>query len=387
MSTVIITRKIQLNFVAKNKIVKNKRKVTKDNNEQEMKSKEIKDQYKKWYGWQRIIRQGANLVSSHLYVQDQVKTFVYLTEKTIAKLGIATEADPNGLLNTTQRNSTYRLLSGLFLGSCPTGMLSGLSDAISKAYKEEKSDIWKGLRAIRNYKNDIPLPIRFADIGKWVKLEDGNYMFDVYGTRFKTYFGKDLSKNEFHMDMAMRGEYKLCDSAIQLDGRNIYLLAVLKKPKNNLTLDPEKVADCFLSLEYPIIIKQAKDKFFNIGSAQDYLHKRLQIKEARRRSVMACKHNHSSRGRKKKFQSTERFEKTEKNFTERKMHEYSKRLIDYCIKNGCGKIVLNNYQEVVDKTHENTEEAKFLLASWGYFGLGTKIKYKAAQEGIVVEIN
>lgn len=371
MSTVTITRKIQLNFAIKDK-------------------KDLKELYKKWYGWQYIVRQGANQVSTHLYVQDQITSFVYLTEDIKVKLSNATK-DPDGILNCTQRNSTYKLLSGLYKGKCPMGMLSGLSDVITKTYNKEKKDVRKGIRAVRFYKNNIPMPIRKADTANWVKLEDGNYMFDVYGTKFKTYFGKDIGKyddnNETNFDKAMRGEYKLCDSSIQLDGKDIFFNAVFMKPKKEVTLDTSKVADCYLSLEYPIIIKENKDSFFNIGSANDYLHKRLQIKEGRRRAIKACKYNQSAHGRKKKFQSTERFEKTEKNFAELKMHEYAKRLIDYCLKRGFGKIVLNNYQEVKEKTHEGTEEAKFLLASWSYYSLGDKIKRKAAKEGIEVEIN
>jgi IS605 OrfB family transposase len=112
----------------------------------------------------------------------------------------------------------------------------------------------------------------------------------------------------------------------------------------------------------------------------------LQIIEGRRRAQRACKYNQSKRGYDKKFQAMERFNLKEKRFAERKMHEYSKRLIDYCLKRNIGKIVLNNYQEVKDKTHEKTDEANFLLASWSYFSLSEKIKYKAAQLGIVLEI-
>ena len=86
------------------------------------------------------------------------------------------------------------------------------------------------------------------------------------------------------------------------------------------------------------------------------------------------------------MQAIERFEEVEKNYINSRMHLYSSMLIDYCVKRGIGKIVLENYKETVDKTHEETEEGKFLLASWSYYSLSEKIKYKANKLGIEVEI-
>jgi hypothetical protein len=206
-----LTRKISLNFVVKNK-------------------KELKDLYKKWYERQFKIRQAANQVSSHLFIQDQIKTFAYLSEGARVKLADASK-DPNGILNCSHQNSTYKLLSHLYKGQMPTGMLSGLSDVITSSFNHEKKEIRNGLRSVRSYKNDIPMPVRFADIGSWAKLEDGNYTFKVYGTAFKTWFGREKIKNERNnkfnrvsneeaFDLARRGEYKLCDSSILLEGKD-----------------------------------------------------------------------------------------------------------------------------------------------------------------------
>ncbi len=61
------------------------------------------------------------------------------------------------------------------------------------------------------------MPVRSADTSKWKKLDDGNFSFFVYGTPFKTYFGKDLSDNESIIDRAISGDFKLSDSSIKLE--------------------------------------------------------------------------------------------------------------------------------------------------------------------------
>ena len=166
----------------------------------------------------------------------------------------------------------------------------------------------------------------------------------------------------------------------------MFLLAVFSFDKELISVDANKSAICNLSINYPIVIKEKKDKLFSIGTAEEYLHRRNAIKGALHRLQKACKHNEGGHGRHKKLQAISRFEKLEYNYVNTKMHEYSRQLVDYCIKRGIGKIVLENYKEAVDKTHEETEESKYLLQSWSYYSLSEKIKYKANKVGIEVEI-
>lgn len=360
-----VTRKIQIGF--------------------DVPKQDLKVMYDKWRKWHYIVRAAANMVTTHHFVQDRIKDFFYLTEETKVKL-TSVAKDEAGILNTSKDNTTYRLLSENFKGDCPMGMLSGLNQVIAKTYKKESKDIWMGKRSIRSYRNNIPMPVRFADISRWEKTKDCNYKFFVYGTSFKTWFGKDFSGNEEIMDRAMNGDYKLCDSSIQFDGKKMFLLAVFSFDKDKVDLDKGKVADCHLSLQYPIVIKEKKDKMFTIGSAEEYLHQRLAIKGAMRRIQKAARYNNGGRGRERKLQALDRFEKAEKNYVTNRMHNYSRELIKYCLKRGIGKIVLNNYSDVQGKTHEDSDEGKFLLASWSYYNLSDKIKYKAGLVGIDVEV-
>ena len=371
MGEVTITRKVQINF--------------------DVPKTELQDSFKKVFEWQRIVHKAANWIMTHQYLMENVKDMFYLTDEIKLKLANI-EKDEDGILTTSKDNTTYQVLSKAFKGQCPMGMLSGLNTVICKKYKSEVVDIKKGARSLPTYRGNIPMPVRSADISSWQKNEeDGNYSFYVYGTPFKTYFGIDKSGNSDIFDMALLHEkYKFCDSSIQLEkvgGKwKMFLLAVFSFDRQIIKVDKNKVASCHLSLQYPIIIKEKKDKFYNIGSAEEYLHRRLAIKGALTRLQKGCKYNNGGNGRTKKMQAIERFEEVEKNYINSRMHLYSRMLIDYCVTRGIGKIVLENYPQAVDKTHEETEEGKFLLASWSYYSLSEKIKYKANKLGIEVEI-
>ncbi len=367
---VVITRKVQISF--------------------DVPKSELKDCYTKIFGWQRIVHKAANWIVSHQYLIENVKDFFYLTDEVKVKLANI-EKDEDGILTTSKDNTTYQLLSKAFKGECPMGMLSGLNTAVCKKYKSDAFKIKKGEISVPTYRDNIPMPIRSADISQWKATDDDNFSFFVYGIPFKTYFGKDLSGNKEIFERAIvETEYKFCDSSIKMEKHGgkwkMFLLAVFSFDKQVIKVDPEKVASCRLSMQYPIVVTEKKDKFWNIGTAEEFLHRRMAIKGGLQRLQKACKYNNGGKGREKKMEAIERFKKVEDNYINSRMHLYSRQLVDYCIKRGIGKIVLENYKEVVDETHEETEKAKFLLQSWSYYSLSEKIKYKAAKVGIETEL-
>lgn len=402
-----VTRKIELSFDVEDKA-------------------ELKDLWKRVYNWNYNVRQAANYLSSHLWMQQHLKDMFYVTEAVKVKLANITK-DPDGILITSKDNTTYQVLSKKYKGEMPMGMLSGLNAVIAKTYAKEAKDVNMGLKSLRTYRETIPLPVRTADISQWQKLPDGNYSFFVYGTRFKTYFGLDLSFNEIMMDRAVGRfsykhpqlqkaekqnrkrkarfgividendeiEYKLCDSSLSIEDRKnregkkkkkIFFNAVFSFDSMKRMVDQERVAECFLSEDCPIVIKESDTRQYAIGTKNEYQHRRLVIRASLNRLKKELKYEGNGDGRRLKMQALDGFEKLEKRFVNFKMHKYSKALVDYCLKRGIGAIRLNNYKEIKEKLKQDTDEAKLLLSSWSYFSLAEKIKYKAAAYGITVEI-
>ena len=334
-----------------------------------------KGDYSKIRTWSKIVHRAANLIATHQYVQDQVKDLFYFTEEVKMKLADV-KKDESGALTMSRANTTYQALSKEFKGECPMGMLSGLNQVISKTYKEEAFDVKIGRKSLRSYRNDIPLPVRMGDVRYWKKLDSGNYEFAVYGIVFKTRFGRDLSDNQYIMDMAQKGNYKLCDSSIQFKKEKLFLNAVFQFPSTKRDIDPAKKLTAWLDIDYPIKFSMGGADY-TIGSAEEFLHRRLQIQAALRRSQIASRFNKGGKGRKKKLKATERYKKAEKNYVQTRIHQYTSKLIDWCLKTKSGTLELL----------PNEPDSEMLLRNWTYHGMIEKLEYKCKKFGIELKKN
>lgn len=355
---VTITRRIQLLFNTESK-------------------DELKELYARIYGWQRIVHKAANWIATHQYIQSEIQNIHYISEGVKIKLADM-KKDADGILTCSRDNTTYQVLSKAFKGECPMGMLSGLNTIITKTVKQDIQDIRFGKKTLRTYRDNIPMPVRSADISQWMKNEDGNYSFFVYGTSFRTFFGRDFSGNEIIMDRCMAGEYKLCDSSIQIKGNKIFLLAVFQFEKKVFELDNDKELRAELDVNVPIKFKIGA-KEYKIGHREEFLYRRLQIQQSLRNAQASCRYNKGGKGRKKKMQAIERFTEMEKNYVTTRIHQYTAKLIDWCLKLKCKKIILVNQ---VAKEEEAKRDEEYLLRNWGYYGLKEKLRYKCYKFGI-----
>ena len=61
-----------------------------------------------------------------------------------------------------------------------------------------------------------------------------------------------------------------------------------------------------------------------------------------------------------------------------RLHLYSKQLIDFCIEQQAGTLILKNQEDKIGIA----QEREFVLRNWSYYELQSKIKYKAEKAGI-----
>lgn len=360
---VTITRKIELNLHG-------------------YEGKDFKEAFDKLYKWRNICFNAANLVSSHCFHQEQAKQFFYYTEGVKVKLADVNK-DETGILTTSKQNSTYQLLSSLYKGQIPMSIMTSLNSQIVSSFNKEKKHYFTGERSLRNYKSDIPIPIQAKDIIQITEGEHGNYYFTMHGLSFRTNFGKDLSGNKIIFERSLQGEYKLCDSSVQVIKKNgksrIFLLAVFQFDKIRVNIDKNKIGIVKLDFETPLIL-QLGDKIFKIGSKEEFLHRRLAIQAGLRRAQIASKYNKGGKGIQKKIAAIDRFKESEISYVSSRIHKYSAELVNLCIKYKIGKIVLENMKDVILETKE--EGSEFLLRNWSYFGLREKISYKSNKYNI-----
>ena len=329
-------------------------------------------------GFEETTFRAANYIATHSFVQEKIGEFSYFHDDIKLKL-LNREKDESGIFNTSPQNTTYRMISLKYKGDVPSGIYNQVNSVVRKSFESEKKDLFTGKRSLRSYKRGMPIPFGKKDIRQLTKVgsDKGNYSFTLFGMRFKTYFGKDLSGNEIIMDRAISGEYAMCDSSIQIKNNKIFLLVVVKFEANKADLKPEKELVARLGILTPIEFEVGKNTY-TIGSKEEFLHRRLQIQEGRKRLQISMRFNGGGSGRKKKMKALDRYDLAEKNYVTTRVHQYTANLIDWCLKLKCGKLILKDQESVEDVVKGND----FLLRNWGYFGIKDKLKYKCGLHGI-----
>jgi hypothetical protein len=361
MKPVIITRKIQLLLQAASK-------------------EEWKEGYKQLLDWQAIVSKAANRIVTHLYVQEHLQEMVYLTEGAKAKLADV-QKDPEGILTTSRMNSTYRLLSSGLKGEIPMSIIGALNSRIVSVFNKEKGQYAEGKRSLRTYRGGQPIPVVSTAITGFEVVGGEEYGLTLFGLRFRTNFGRDASGNRQLFARVASGEYRLRDSSLEVGKSKLFLLAVFNYEKAPTGVSPELRVEASLSIDAPIVAITG-DRQVTIGSREEYLHRRLAIQEAMRRTQAGLAGSRGGKGRKKKLGALKRFEQLEKNYVRTRLHQYAAKLIDLCRAEGAGTLILKGQTE----KEATAQEEPFLLRNWGYYGLIEKIRHKAAKYDINVLI-
>lgn len=381
----IITRKIQIIITQEN----------------------VKEVFEKLYKWQEITFRAYNYTATHLYFLENTKEFFYLNDDFKLDLSKKSEAKPDGILNTSKQNTTYQLLSSKFKGDIPTNILTNINSEVTSTFSKERKEYFSGKRSLRTYKRNVPIPFSKTEMRNFEKIVDKkgniNYEFSMFGLQFQTFFGKGLSGNRSLFEKCLNEEYQFGGSKLFLDGSKIYLLLNIQFESTDNNLDPNKVATASLDYNCPISLSIGKNKF-NIGS-NTYIKKRMGIKGSIRRIQKELKYAQGGHGRKKKLQKLEDFKKAEKDVVKSSLHKYSRELINICLKNNVGKLILSSDSEFdksieakIQEVKKNDslsyaekqhliDEAKIIISTWSYLGLINLITYKANLHGIEIEFN
>lgn len=350
-----ITRKIQLNI----------------------NDKDYKPVLKKLYEWEQYVFKASNFAATHLYFQNNIKEFFYFTDDFKVKLSNV-EKDAEGVLLTSAQNSIYQMLSNKFKGEIPMDIICNVNNNITKTFKHLKKEYFAGKRSLSIYRKGVPIPFSSTSMRNIALDEQGkNYTFDLFGVPFKTFFGRDYSGNKIIFYRAIKGEYKLCNSSLKIEGKKLFLLAVFEFEKQNISLDPDIAIYAELDAEIPIKFK-AGDKQYEIGNKEEYMYRRLQIQHGMKRAQINSRYNKGGKGRHKKMKSIDHYHLLEKNYIITRVHQYTSRLIDWCLKMNASKLVLVGQSE----KEAEAKSDELLLRNWGYFGIKEKLKYKCEKYGI-----
>ncbi|RYZ52445.1 MAG: hypothetical protein EOP49_09450 [Sphingobacteriales bacterium] len=338
----------------------------------------IKAHYQTLYRWRYIVFRALNMVSSHLFVQEQLKDFFYFTEGFHLKLKDQAK-DEEGVLNTSKLNTTSRLLSRIFKGEMPSDILCTLAYELNSVFSKEIQAYRNGERSLRSYGSEQPLPFKGRSI-KELKADGYDFSFTLFKIPFKTCLGKDRDKRQL-LTQVVGGKLKLCGSAIAFKGSKLFLLARFEMQKQHQELDDSVIAEASLSIDHPISLN-IEGQHYLIGNREEFLHRRLVIQSARHRAQKGASYNRGGHGYRRKTKSLEQYREMEKNYVDSRLHLYSRRLVELCLKKRAATLILVNQHAKQEVAMEND----FLLQNWSYYGLIEKIKYKAGMAGITVVV-
>ena len=389
-----------------------------------------KEYYKKLYDNRNYAVKAANLgISTMRMIDTNMACMSEKTKELVTFIGVRGK-------KTTKQNAPYVVCSHYFKGrGADMGVVSSVLQNVQKQYNDDcEKGMWE--RSLRSYKANMPVPykadrflnLRFKECtSKEGKKYDGCF-FTLMGVPFQMRFGRDHSGNRIVVERILQqlrydelqqekkhtplpGEkkiepvntgYKMCTSSIAFEKKldpktdkkkqKIFLYLCIDIPKKKVELGSKKVVYCYLGLAHPIqclIDAQCEDlsskdaKWMTIGTAEEFLYRRRQIQEAIERCQKNCKYNRGGKGRKRKMQALERYEKKEKNYVDTKLHFYSKELVKLAVDHGCGTIYLVNQKPREEKAKlDNQKGEPLVLRNWSYYGLKQKIDYKCQFYGI-----
>jgi IS605 OrfB family transposase len=339
--------------------------------------------YQKLYAWQRICYQAANIACSHLFIQDRISEFFYLTNEAHRKLADNSK-DGDGMLKTSRMNTVYSVLSQKFKGNIPMHIISTLNMSLTKYYNNEKKDYYLGEKSLRNYKKDIPIPFQPVDIRQFRNCERRQeYQFNWFQIPFRTYLGREKGDKRLCLQTFLVNKSILKTSSLQIKDGKLYLLAVFEHQLPPVNLDASVIAEAELSFEVPIILT-VDQRSVEIGSKEDFFYKRMAIQAAIRRKQKAASYNRPQHGRQRLLKAIDQFKAKERNFVNHTLHLYSARLIEACKKHNVGTLILRRIAESPEQGEalETDYQNKLIIRNWSYFSLTDKIKYKAHKSGI-----
>ena len=369
----------------------------------------------------------ANNISSKLYLDEHVSSMVrlkhaeYLSlQKELAKAERQKMPDVDVIEELRERLSAVeqemsdqelaickyatemstQSLSYRFATEIETNIFAKILDCLKQGvyatFNSDARDVKRGERAIRNYKKGMPIPFAWSDS---LRIEpEGNefYLRWYSGLRFHFNFGKDRSGNRLivqrclKLDKEYDGEYKLCNSSIQMVKRDgspkFFLLMVVNIPQEYVELNKHIVVGVDLGINVPAYVAtNITPERKAIGDREHFLNTRMAF-QRRYKSLQRLKTTAGGKGRTKKLEPLERLRQAEHNWVHTQNHLFSREVVNFALQTHAATIHLEDLSGFGKDSDGNADERKeFVLRNWSYYELQNMITYKAAKYGIRVE--
>ncbi len=278
--------------------------------------------------------------------------------------------------------------------SINSGNLSCTLDCARNQFEASLKEYISGAKSIIEYKQNQPLEIHNKSIK--IRNVDGEYLIDLSilnkdsakqknlkpTLNFKG-FVKDKSTRDI-LNRCIDGTYKISCSRLVYDKKKRWCLNLSYGFENTqCNLDSDKILGIDLGVQKPFVasIYGNKGRLSVDGGTHSEIEVFRRRVESRRiallRQCATCGDGSVGHGYKTRTKSANDIEDKIAKFRNTVNHKYSRAIVDYAVKNGCGTIQMEKLTGI-------TADKSRFLKNWTYYDLQQKIENKANEVGIHV---
>lgn len=262
------------------------------------------------------------------------------------------------------------------------------------AFSNAKKELYKGTKSVINYKSNQPIELH----NKSIALSYENKMFYVslkllnregskkygMGTSMKFLIVVKDKSTQIILERCIDGIYSIAGSKLMYDKKKrMWRLNLSYSFSAEVVsdLDSGKILGVDLGIVSPICASVYGDLHrltINGGEIESFTRKVEARKRSLQRQGTTCGDGRIGHGRNKRNAPVYKISDKIARFRDTANHKYSRALIDYAIKNGCGIIQMEDLSGI-------TADADKFMKKWPYYDLQTKIENKAKEVGISVK--
>lgn len=310
------------------------------------------------------------------------------------------QANPENKINAENLKEMYghasykSIIGNAILPEFKTyGIYSGILDTMVKdaidVYKKNQGQIFKGNISVPSFKRQLP----FTMSGREIKIIDkntvqmpflsllGRKLYNLKNGRIELGIASKKGHAKIVMERLISGRYKKCDSQLQRKGKNVFILLCFKDTEiKQVAIDKNKYLGIDLGITQAATMaveNEPQFEFITGGEIERFRHKVNKKRQSMQNQLKHCSDNRKGHGKETLLRPIKNLGNKIEKFKDTTNHRYSKFIVEYAIKYGCGTIQMEKLKNI--RKNDN------FLAKWSYYDLQQKIEYKANEVGIDVK--
>lgn len=264
---------------------------------------------------------------------------------------------------------------------------------VDTKWRNDIKEILRGDKLPPSYKKDVPIDLANKSISIIKESNEYYAHISLLSNEYKKELGlksgqvltlisaRDNTQRVI-LDRILSGEYKISASQMIKNKKGKWMLHLAYKFTPTIKdFDPENIMGVDMGVVYPayMAFNNSLHRYKIKGGEIEHFRKQT---ENRRSELLEqgkyCGDGRIGHGIKTRIKPIEKIGNKISNFRDTTNHKYSRYIVDMAAKHHCGTIQMEDLSGI--------SKDNMFLKNWTYFDLQTKIKYKAKEKGIKLEL-